>query len=199
MTAFTYPDEPHLRRHGPQGYADAASYRPWLRDEFAFRCVYCLFREQWGKLRGTFSVEHFRPIASHPSETLSYDNLLYGCSACNVGKGKQLVPDPLTALRGADVWVNEDRTIEGRTRQARRLIRVLGLDDREYTEFRLMWMEIVSLAAREDPELHCKLMGFPSDLPNVARLRPPGGNSRPEGIEQSYFVRKQKEILPQTY
>jgi hypothetical protein len=36
MTAFTYPAEPHRRRHGPQGYADAASYRPWLRDEFAF-------------------------------------------------------------------------------------------------------------------------------------------------------------------
>jgi hypothetical protein len=110
MTAFNYPAEPHLRRHGPRGYADAASYRPWLRDEFAFRSVYCLFREQW-----------------------------------------------------------------------------------------VMWMEIVDLAAREDPELHRKLMGFPGDLPNVARLRPPGGNSRPEGIEQSYFVTKQKELLPETY
>jgi len=98
-----------------------------------------------------------------------------------------------------DVWVNEDGTIEGRTRQARRLIRVLGLDDREYTEFRLVWLEIVGLAAREDPELYRKLMGFPNDLPNVARLHPPGGNSRPEGIEQSYFVQKQKAILPETY
>ncbi len=76
---------------------------------------------------------------------------------------------------------------------------MLGLDDREYTEFRLIWMEIVDLSAREDPELHRKLMGFPNDLPNVARLRPPGGNTRPEGIEQSYFVQKQKAILPETY
>ncbi len=148
MTPFTYSPEPHVRRHGPQGYADAASYRPWLRDEFTFRCVYCLFREQWGRLRGTFDVEHFRPIASQPGDRLSYDNLLYGCTACNTGKGKQLVPDPLTALVCGDVWVNEDGTIEGRTRQARRLIRVLGLDDREYTEFRLVWLEIVGLAAR---------------------------------------------------
>ena len=29
------------------------------------------------------------------------------CSACNVCKGKQLVPDPLTALVCGDVWVNE--------------------------------------------------------------------------------------------
>jgi hypothetical protein len=82
-----------------------------------------------------------------------------------------------------DVRVNDDGTIVDQTRQASRLMRVLGLDDREYTEFRQMRMEIVDLAAREDPELHRKLMGFPGDLPNVARLRPSGGNSRPEGIE----------------
>ena len=199
MTPFTYPPAPHLRRHGPKGYAHVAGYRPWLRDEFTFRCVYCLFREQWGRLRGTFNVEHFRPIASHPGDSLSYDNLVYGCAACNAGKGKQLIPDPLTALVSADVQVNEDGTIEGQTRQARRLIRVLGLDDREYTEFRLMWLEIAGLAAREDPVLHRKLMGFPENLPNVTRLRPPGGNSRPEGIEQSYLVQKQKAILPELY
>jgi hypothetical protein len=45
MSAFRYPAAPHARRHGPQGYADAESYRPWLRDEFAFRCIYSLFRE----------------------------------------------------------------------------------------------------------------------------------------------------------
>jgi hypothetical protein len=38
-------------------------------------------------------------------------------------------------------------------------------------------------------------MGFPGDLPDVARLRPPGGNSRLDGIEQSYVVLKQKQML----
>jgi hypothetical protein len=37
--------------------------------------------------------------------------------------------------------------------------------------------------------------GPPGPDPNVARLRPHGGNSRPEGIVQSYFVRQQKDIL----
>ena len=55
---FDYP-APHLRRHGPMGYADYASYRPWLRDEFSFRCVYCLLREQWGRVRGLFDLDHF--------------------------------------------------------------------------------------------------------------------------------------------
>jgi hypothetical protein len=37
MTApFTYPATPEGRRRGPGGYADYESYRPWLRDEFAF-------------------------------------------------------------------------------------------------------------------------------------------------------------------
>ena len=58
---FNYPALAHRQRHGPLGYADYESYRPWLRDEFAFRCVYCLFRETWGKLRGAFNLDHFQP------------------------------------------------------------------------------------------------------------------------------------------
>jgi hypothetical protein len=60
MTAFDYPPGPHVRRHGPRGYADLESFRPWLRDEFDFRCVYCLLREQWGRTRGTFELDYFR-------------------------------------------------------------------------------------------------------------------------------------------
>ncbi len=42
---FDYP-EPRLERiHGPAGYSTYESFRPWLRDEFTFRCVYCLKRE----------------------------------------------------------------------------------------------------------------------------------------------------------
>jgi hypothetical protein len=37
MNAFRYPQAPHVRRHGPRGYATAEAFRPWLRDEFDFR------------------------------------------------------------------------------------------------------------------------------------------------------------------
>ncbi|MCU0704218.1 MAG: hypothetical protein MUF18_09615 [Fimbriiglobus sp.] len=78
MTApFTYPDRPHGRRHGPVGYADYTSYRPWLRDEFAFRCVYCLRRETWGRVFGEFAVDHFLPVKHRPDLTTVYTNLLY--------------------------------------------------------------------------------------------------------------------------
>ena len=52
---FNYPETPHTRRHGPQGYAGYDSFRPWLRDEFSFCCVYCLVREQWGRVSGEFN------------------------------------------------------------------------------------------------------------------------------------------------
>lgn len=39
-------------------------------------------------------------------------------------------------------------------------------------------------------------MGFPDDLPDVGRLQPPA-NSRPEGIEQSYFAQRLRgELFP---
>ncbi len=62
---FEYPPLPQVRRHGPRGYADYGSYRPWLRDEFSVRCVYCLLREQWGRVRGVYAIDHFLAVAHH--------------------------------------------------------------------------------------------------------------------------------------
>ncbi|MCY2988962.1 MAG: hypothetical protein NTY19_13985 [Planctomycetota bacterium] len=42
-------------------------------------------------------------------------------------------------------------------------------------------------------------MGFPEDLPDLSRLRPPEGNSRLDGVEQSYFAQRQRGELPETY
>src|SRR5208337_687922 len=54
---FAYPTEPHCRRHGPSGYTDYQSYRPWLEDEFSFRCLYCLKRMVWAPT-DVWSVDH---------------------------------------------------------------------------------------------------------------------------------------------
>src|SRR5881227_3700512 len=107
MTAFRYLAKPHVRRHGPRGYATHESYRPWLRDEFAFRCVYCLLREQWGRVRGVFDIDHFEPAAVRPG-VADYDNLLYACATCNAAKRDLDVPDPLVVLLRENVRVSED-------------------------------------------------------------------------------------------
>jgi hypothetical protein len=62
---FGYPSGPHVRRHGPQGYSKYRQYRNWLRDEFSFRCVYCLRRETWLTLRRDYEIDHFLPKSEH--------------------------------------------------------------------------------------------------------------------------------------
>jgi hypothetical protein len=195
---FEYPLAPHARRHGPQGYADYASFRPWLRDEFSFRCVYCLLREQWGLVRSIYAIDHFLPVAHHPASVTDYDNLLYACVTCNTAKGARAVPDPLAVLTSAVVRVAKDGTIQAGNPEAARLIELLGLDSQDYTEFRKLWIDIVAVA-RQKPDLYLRLMGYPEDLPDLRLPQPPGGNSRPAGVEQSAFARRERGELPSDY
>jgi hypothetical protein len=42
-------------------------------------------------------------------------------------------------------------------------------------------------------------MGYPADLPDLSSLRPPAGNSRPEGIDQSHAARRERGELLDIY
>ena len=46
-----------------------------------------------------------------------------------------------------------------------------------------LWLRNIELAAEHSPDQYVQLMGFPDDLPDLARLRPPAGNSRPDGFK----------------
>lgn len=198
MSAFDYPPSPHERRHGPEGYENATSYRPWLRDEFAFRCVYCLIREQWGRVTGEFDVEHFRPQVNSPELGLVYDNLFYACHGCNLLKEAKQLPDPNQALTADTTRVNLDGSIEGQSADARRLIGILCLNSDSYRGWRSMWVRIVELAEEHDPDLYKRIMGFPDDLPRLDRRSPPS-NTRPEGVQQSWYARRERGDLPEVY
>jgi len=199
MTPFDYSATGHQRKHGPRGYADYERFRPWLRDEFAFRCVYCLLREQWVIRAGGFAVEHFLPISRSPDTSTDYDNLLYACTACNLAKAAKVVPDPTQALIASAVVIHDDGRLEALTLLAQEIVSSLGLNDPRYVQFRRRWIRIVRLAQSHDPALLRDLLGYPSDLPDLARLRPPGGNSRPEGIARSHFARRERGELENAY
>ena len=199
MTPFEYPAQPHERRHGPVGYLDVESFRPWVRDDFTFRCAYCLRRERWEPGRTGFELDHLIPVATAPERALLYDNLIYTCGVCNAVKGVRELPDPSRELLAGTLVVSADGRISGRTRGARRIIRVLGLDDDEFTQYRARWIKIVALAREHDAGLYRQLMGFPDDLPDLGSLRPPGGNTRPDGVEHSHFRRRESGDLPETY
>lgn len=128
--AFEYPRQPHERRHGPQGYRDYQSFGPWLRDEFGFRCVYCLQREAWGRRIGAFELDHFHPTSAAPDLELEYDNLVYACSCCNSIKQSLSVPNPDQMAFGDLVEVFNDGTIA--PNEANQRVKSYGLTRADY-------------------------------------------------------------------
>jgi hypothetical protein len=199
MNPFAYPVQPHQRRHGPRGYAGYESYRDWLRDEFSFRCVYCLNREQWVIAKGAFAIDHFVPTSVSPGLLTDYDNLLYACVACNLTRGNQPIPNPLEHLVDSTVQVEAGGMIVARSRPAQEIVEALHLNDAEYVFRRQQIMALLGELETRRPDLYDLWLGYPGDLPDLAHLRPPSGNERRAGIEQSHFARRKRGELSATY
>lgn len=195
---FAYLTTSHVRRHGPYGYADYGSYRDWLRDEFSFRCVFCFKREQWDLVLGNWDIDHFVPQRSHPQGKLEYDNLLYVCHTCNLSKSDLIVPDPCDVAFGECVEVHEDGRIAPLNENGEILIERLRLDNEDYIRFRHLIIRTVRSLAIHDRETYILWMGYPDILPDLSQLRP-AGNNRPEGIIDSFYARRIRGELPDTY
>lgn len=187
-----------MRRHHPAGYGSYESYRDWLRDEFLCRCVYCLKRETWGQVTGEFELDHFQPQAFHPHQGLDYLNLVYACRRCNSIKNDQAVGDPFRLLHSESITLLEDGVLHARDMDPRRLIRQLDLNSPRLVRWRTMWMRIITLAEERDAELYHQLVGFPSDLPDLRKLKPPQ-NHRSEGLEQCCFCLRLRNELVKAY
>jgi hypothetical protein len=202
---FRYPHEPHVRKHGPRGYDHYSSYKDWLRDEFTFRCVYCLTRERWyPNGHGAFGVDHIKPKGDPRYVHLENDcdNLLYACNRCNSDKGAQIVPNPCTIAFAEHVRVNDDGSIEALSTEGRELIYIFRLDDGSQVEMRRNMLRLVALFERypTDPEvqsLYLFELGFPDQLPDLNAKR--CENSKPEGVGNSYFQQRNVGELPATY
>jgi len=198
MSPFLYPPEAHVRRHGPRGYRDPESFRPWLRDEFCFRCVFCLRREQWDRAT-SMQIEHFLSVSQHPARALEYDNLLYTCGRCNLAKSNQAVPDPTKVLLDRAVSIQPDGTLAAADSETITLIDQLRLNCPEMVHFRRLWLEIIAMAVRVNPQLYVQLMGFPEDLPDLRASHPPQGNDRPDGIANCWLLKRERGELPPVY
>jgi hypothetical protein len=201
---FHYPGSVRQRRHGPAGYQDYGSYKPWLRDEFEFRCAYCLCRERWSPSGDdSFSVDHRTPRSKAPEGLCRYDNLVYACCECNSAKSDALgVPDPCDEPYDSHLEVGADGTVHPRTTEGLFLIRACRLDRSKLTEFRrgILALFETLLRRKDEPaaELRRTFFGFPLNLPDLAALKP-AENARPEGVQNSHFARKRRGELPETY
>lgn len=89
------------RRNPKRKFRDYTKYKPWLREDFKYACVYCTVHE--GEFGGfhSFHVEHFKPKSKFPELIIEYTNLLYACWKCNSLKGEDWPSDnPLKSGKG---------------------------------------------------------------------------------------------------
>lgn len=173
---FIYADTPHLRKHGPSGYERYQSYKDWLRDEFTFRCVYCLERERWyPNGHAGFGVDHVKPKGQTEYVHLicHYPNLVYACNRCNTAKKETILIDPGEIAFAAHLRIDDEGEITGQTVEGLRIINILGLDLRLPTNERKTKLRILELYRRypNDAEvraLYFGAFGFPEDLPDLS-------------------------------
>lgn len=195
---YAYPARPHRRRHGPAGYSTYESYRPWVEDEFYFRCIYCLNRKVWAPIN-IWAIDHLVSQDEAPELECEYDNLAFACQFCNQQKLAHRVPDPCQVAYGKCLRVESDGTMTPLNKQGNRLVSVIRLNHPRFIEERLKTLRVWKVLAEHDSAEFQRLMGFPADLPDLSRLKPPGGNRRPEGISESCFARRDRGDLPKTY
>ena len=129
------------RQNSVPQFSDYKKYKPYLREDFHYRCVYCSIHEnEYGGPRG-FTVEHFRPKKIFADLINDYANLLYGCEICNPFKRKDWPSDnPLIDGVGYidpcehdydDHFRVNGFEIEGLTQVARYMIERLHLNRRQ--------------------------------------------------------------------
>ena len=83
------------------------------------------------------------------------------------------------------------------------MIQLLHLDDEEMNQSRARFLQLIghlweNRKKKVALSLYKELMGYPRRLPDLSTLRP-RGNTRPEGIRQSYFERRKRGELPEVY
>jgi hypothetical protein len=195
---YAYPGNPHVRKHGPSGWSDYRKYRPWLRDEFTFRCVYCLERELWRDMRVAMPVDHFLPQARAPHLKKTYENLLYLCPNCNLLKGDSLLPDPCEVALGKCLKVHRNGHIAALNGHGELIVEVLELEDERIVAHRRRIIGTVLSHAATNPSELILWLGYPRDLPDLV-AHPPPSNSKPEGAKNCYHALSTRGRLPECY
>lgn len=61
-------------------------FRPFVREDFAECCAYCLLAEILAGGQENFQLDHFRPQSLFPALIKDFYNLYYTCYSCNHGK-----------------------------------------------------------------------------------------------------------------
>lgn len=205
MQPYAFPPGPHTRRHGPYGYTDYTAYKDWLRDEFQFRCAFCLHREKWerGGWRD-FHIDHIIPQSIDKGKYCTYENLLYSCKSRNVSKSDRVMPDPSRHDYSTNYKFEDDGTATPTSDFGDLYIAVLKLNEPYLVNYRRDWIRQIRMFEELLPDLDeddrrfglTRFFGYPDDIPDL-RSKRPVGNSKPNGVNDTYFLKLSRvEIEP---
>lgn len=196
-----------MRKHLPSGYTDYRKYKPWLRDEFVFRCVFCLEREMWALDRhNSFSVEHVIPQRGpmgDSTKVCDYTNLVYACTRCNSFKQDTILLDPCAINLSNHLTVDCDGKVHASTREGKRLIQLLHLNEKRVQDNRKYFLDLIALKREypDDPTVDRMFLmrfGYPNDMPDLRRSKRKK-NARQGSEQNCYFARNERNELPQFY
>ena len=210
---MSFPASPHVRRHGPYGLT-YDKYKDWVRDEFQFRCVYCLHREKWGKDGWrNFQLDHVVAWTADEAKRHIYENIVYSCGSCNWTKQERPLPDPCSVAFHGFYQFEPDGSVTPLDRAGERYIEILGLDAPHLANFRRRTFrtyrrleELIELLGDDVDELEeadvleeiADLLGYPDDIPDLRRKRHKL-SSKPNSEEQCYFARLERREIPAIY
>ncbi len=137
-----------VRQHAPLPGRPYKTYKPFLREDFNFRCAYCEINElSFGGMR-SFTVDHFRPKKKFPELISQYGNLYYACRDCNNWKhdhwpgpaldkkGFQFADPCSTDIYGVHLLEQEDGTLECLTNIGRYTFEHVRLDREDLVDWR---------------------------------------------------------------
>lgn len=158
----------------------------------------CLHRELW-PTTSEFEIDHLIPVSERPDLECRYSNLLYVCRRCNNLKTNLRIPDPCSIAYGCCLRVNNDGSIVALNDEGRTLVRTLRLDRPKRIRQRRMIIELLVDAEVNGNTARLRdWLGFPEHLEDLSQLKTPS-NERPRGIEESFFARRRRGELPETY
>jgi hypothetical protein len=147
-----------------------------------------------------FSVDHVKPKSKYIKLSCDYDNLVYACTRCNTLKSTKLgLPDPCEISLAKHLKLLSSGHFVGLTPQGRRLVEYLMLNSTERINDRSIHLYLFQTQSRVPQNMLRSQFSYPPDLPNLSRLKPPKGNSRPDGLKVSHLVRQQRRHLPVYY
>jgi hypothetical protein len=154
MILFRYPKLRHRRKLSPGPFATYQQYKPFLREEFGHRCVYCRLADVMVGGVKAFTVDHYYSKKFYPHLETQYDNLFYACPECNrwkhtwpfTARGKRLtfiIPNPCAAIMSSHLEYEGARVVS-RSEDGARTLEVLHLNNAGRIELRELWLGLAS-------------------------------------------------------